>query len=243
MRIVGIIQARMGSSRLPGKVLRELSGRSVLGWVVRAARAAGSLDGLAVATTAEPPDDAVAAECARLGVACYRGPRDDVLTRFMRVVEDDARCGAVMRFTADCPLLDPDVIREAAEVFRVVPGLDYLSTSLPPALPRGTDVEIVGREALEEADRKARGYHRAHVTSYVYTHPGRFRVLGLTHHPSAAHLRVTLDTEPDWQVIQRIVAKFGDQPVSVAELIDWLHLHPEVAELNAHVRQKSLQEA
>ncbi|MFG1707174.1 cytidylyltransferase domain-containing protein [Nonomuraea sp. M3C6] len=242
MRIVGIIQARMGSTRLPGKVLRELGGRSVLGWVVRAVREAHALDDLVVATTTEAADDAVVAECRRLGVAWYRGPVDDVLTRFMEAMA--GREGeAVMRFTADCPLLDPAVIREAALVFRAVPGLGYLSTSLARTLPRGLDVEIVSRGALERADVEAVAYHRTHVTSYVYRNPGDTRLLGLAYLPVADDLRVTLDTEDDWRLISRVVDGLGDRCVPVRTLVSWLRARPEVRELNAHVRQKALQEA
>ncbi|MCG5217249.1 NTP transferase domain-containing protein [Streptosporangium sp. KLBMP 9127] len=232
----------MGSTRLPGKVLRDLSGRTVLGWVVRAARASYALDDLVVATSTDDVDEAVARECARLGVACHRGPVDDVLTRFSQVLHDTP-ADAVMRFTADCPLLDPEVIREAALVYRALPDLDYLSTALPSTLPRGTDVEIVGRAALEEADRHAETYHRTHVTSYVYTRPESFRILGLTYRPSAADLRVTLDTEDDWRLIHAVVESFGDGPPSVRTLVEWLRARPEMAEINAHVRQKALQEA
>ncbi|TDC03337.1 acylneuraminate cytidylyltransferase [Nonomuraea longispora] len=242
MRIVGIVQARMGSTRLPGKVLRDLGGRSVLAWVVRAAREAGALDDLVVATTIERADDAVAAECRALGVACHRGSVDDVLTRFVHAMAG-RRADAVMRFTADCPLLDPAVIREAVLVYRAVPGLDYLSTSLVRTLPRGLDVEIVGRAALERADREAAAFHRTHVTSYVYEHPGDARLLGLTYRPSADDLRVTLDTEDDWKLISRVVAEFGDRYVPVKALVSWLRARPEVCGLNAHVRQKALQDA
>src|SRR5690606_5190889 len=155
MRVVGIIQARMGSQRLPGKVLRPLRGRSVLGWVVRAAQESRGLDELAVATTDRPEDDAVVAECARLGVRCFRGDRGDVLSRFITALDAiDADTGpfdAVMRFTADCPLLDPALIATALRVFRAEPGLDYLSTSLTRVLPRGLDVEIASAAALRRA--------------------------------------------------------------------------------------------
>ncbi|MGN9836605.1 cytidylyltransferase domain-containing protein [Nonomuraea sp. H19] len=242
MRIVGIVQARMGSTRLPGKVLRELGGRSVLGWVVRAVRESHALDDLVVATTTEAADDAVVAECRRLDVAWHRGPVDDVLARFMQVLE--GRAGeAVMRFTADCPLLDPTVIREAALVYRAVPGLDYLSTSLARTLPRGLDVEIVSRSALEWADREATSFHRAHVTSYVYEHPGDARLLGLAYRPVAADLRVTLDTEDDWRLISRVVDALGDGCVPARRLVSWLQARPEVCGLNAHVQQKALQDA
>ncbi|MEU7859554.1 glycosyltransferase family protein [Nonomuraea sp. NPDC049141] len=242
MRIVGIIQARMGSTRLPGKVLRELGGRSVLGWVVRAVREAAAIDDLVVATTTEAADDLVVAECRRLGVFWHRGPVDDVLTRFTQVLRGHPG-DAVMRFTADCPLLDPVVIREAALVFRAVPGLDYLSTSLARTLPRGLDVEIAGLAALKRADLEATAHHRTHVTSYIYSHPGESRLLGLAYTPAAADLRVTLDTEDDWRLISRVVAELGDGCVPVRSLVGWLRDRPEVCELNAHVAQKALQEA
>ena len=195
--VLGIVQARMGSSRLPGKVLRPLAGRSVLGWVVRAAAASGAADDIVVATTQRPEDDAVAEECRRLGVACHRGPSDDVLSRFLGVL-DHHPAEAVLRLTADCPLLDPALIRTAARVFRTVPGLHYLSTCLPRSVPRGMDVEVVDASVLRAIDGAATAHHRVHVTSYVYAHPDIYRVLGLTLPPDASDLRVTLDTPQDW---------------------------------------------
>ncbi len=232
----------MGSTRLPGKVLRDLRGRSVLGWVVRAVRQAEAVDDLVVATTTEADDDAVVAECRRLGVPWHRGPVDDVLTRFMEALEGHPG-DAVMRFTADCPLLDPAVIREAALVHRGVPGLDYVSTSLARTLPRGLDVEIVSLPALQRADRLAAAHHRTHVTSYVYSHPGTSRLLGLAYTPAASDLRVTLDTPDDWRLISRVAGEFGDRCVPYATLVGWLRARPEVCQLNAHVEQKALQEA
>ena len=152
MRIVGIIQARMGSTRLPGKVLRDLGGRSVLGWVVRAVRESQAVDELVVATTTRAADDAVAAECLALGVPCHRGPVDDVLTRFVQVMAG-LTGDAVMRFTADCPLLDPAIIREAAQVYRALPGLDYLSTGLAGTLPRGLDAVSYTHLTLPTTER------------------------------------------------------------------------------------------
>jgi spore coat polysaccharide biosynthesis protein SpsF len=232
----------MGSTRLPGKVLRDLGGRTVLGWVVRAVRESQAVDELVVATTTRAEDDAVAAECLALGVPCHRGPVDDVLTRFVQVMA--GRTGdAVMRFTADCPLLDPAIIREAAQVYRALPGLDYLSTGLAGTLPRGLDVEIVGLPALRRADQEADAYHRTHVTSYVYSHPGDARLLGLAYPPGAADLRVTLDTEDDWRLISRVVGELGDGCVPMRALVDWLRARPEVCRLNAHIAQKQLQDA
>ncbi|MGX6604393.1 cytidylyltransferase domain-containing protein [Micromonosporaceae bacterium Da 78-11] len=241
MKTLGIIQARMGSTRLPGKVLRRLGGRTVLDRVVRAARDSGVLDELVVATTIEPADDAVEAECAAIGVPCHRGPVDDVLTRFLGVL-DRHPSDTVLRFTADCPLLDPALVRLAARVFAAA-EVDYLTTSIARTLPRGLDVEVVRTPVLRAIDGLATGHHRTHVTSYVYTHATDFEVIGLTMQPDLSHLRLTLDTEDDWQLIEAVVDHFGDAPVAIRELADWLGARPELAELNGHIEQKALDQA
>ena len=239
---LGVVQARTGSSRLPGKVLRRLGGRTVLERVVRAASASGAVDELVVATTVEAADDAVEAECARLGVACARGPVDDVLTRFLDVL-DAHPADVVLRFTADCPLLDPAIVARAAAVFHAVPGLDYLTTSLARTLPRGLDAEVARADALYALDERATGYHRTHVTSYLYTHPDEFDVLGLTLQPDLSHLRLTLDTPDDWRLIEGVVAALGDDPVPLGKVAAWLADRPELVAANAHVRQKELAQA
>jgi spore coat polysaccharide biosynthesis protein SpsF len=237
-----MIQARMGSSRLPGKVLRSLAGRSVLGRVVSAVQESGAVDELVVATTVEATDDPVVEEATRLGLAVHRGDTDDVLTRFLGALA--AHPGdAVMRFTADCPLLDPEIIALGARVFQSVPGLDYLNTSMSRMLPRGLDVEIIRADTLRELDALATDYHRTHVTSYVYTHPERFRVIGLTLPPHRGHLRLTLDTAEDWALIEAVVAHFGDTTVSLPKLVEWLDAHPEIRELNSAIEQKPLEQA
>jgi spore coat polysaccharide biosynthesis protein SpsF len=241
-RIVGVVQARMGSSRLPGKVLRPLAGRSVLGRVVRAARESGVLADLVVATSTEAADDAVVAECDRLGVAWHRGPVDDVLTRFVGAL--DAHPGdAVMRFTADCPLLDPEIITLVAAVWHAVPGLDYASTSIARTLPRGLDVEIIRADTLRTLDRLATDHHRVHVTSYAYSRPELFRVLGVTLTPDRSDLRLTLDTEADWTLVRAVTDHFGDVSVPLAKLADWLDGQPALRAVNAGVRQKRLEES
>jgi spore coat polysaccharide biosynthesis protein SpsF len=240
--VLGIVQARMGSTRLPGKVLHPLAGRSVLGWVVRAARESGVCDALVVATSTLPVDDAVEAECRRLGVDCFRGDADDVLSRFVGALETNP-AEAVMRFTADCPLLDPEVVEVVGRVFASVPGLDYLNTSLARTLPRGMDAEMIRADALRAVHTLATGHHRTHVTSYAYTHPDRFRVLGLNVPPDRSHLRLTLDTPEDLRLIETVVSHFGDATANLAKLADWVDAHAELWALNAGVRQKRLEEA
>jgi spore coat polysaccharide biosynthesis protein SpsF len=242
VRIVGVVQARMESSRLPGKVLRTLGERTVLGRVIRAAQDSRSLDDLVVATSVDAVDDAIVAECSRHGVACHRGDAEDVLSRFLGAVE--AHSGeAVMRFTADSPLLDPEIVATVARVFRAVPGLDYASTSISRMLPLGLDVEVISAGTLRTLDRLATGPHRTHVTSYAYTHAELFRVMGVTLPPDRSGLRLTLDTEEDWRLVEAVVGAFGDVCIPVTKLVDWLEAHPRVRALNSAVRQKALDEA
>lgn len=238
--VVGVLQARTGSTRLPGKVLLPLAGRSVLGWVVRAVRESASVDELVVATTTEEGDDAVVEECAELGVEVYRGPVDDVLTRFLLATkrwEPDA----IARFTADCPLLDRSLVAAAVGAWRAAPWLDYVSTALPRCVPRGMDVEVVRGETLRELDATATAHHRTHVTSAVYSQPDRYRLLGLALRPDASDLRVTLDTADDLRLIEAVVAELGDRTASLPELVAFLRSRPDVVALNAHVEQKVLE--
>jgi len=243
LNVVGVIQARTGSSRLPGKVLLPLAGRSVLAWVVRAARDCG-VDRLVVATTTEPGDDAVVEECHTIGVEVVRGPAHDVLDRFVLALDaqtaDGYAADAVARFTADCPLLDPAVAGAVIEAWRQMPELDYVSTALPHSVPRGMDAEVVRADTLRAVATTATGHDRVHVTSAVYG-SDRYRLLGLRFHPDASDLRVTLDTPDDWRAIQAIVAALGDRPAVLHDVVGWLRAHPEAVEVNRHVRQKPLE--
>ncbi|WP_231974314.1 cytidylyltransferase domain-containing protein [Pseudonocardia sp. HH130630-07] len=239
-RINAVVQARTGSTRLPGKVLTELGGRPVLDRVLDAARAAPGVDGVIVATSTAAGDDAVADRAAGLGVDVVRGSEDDVLARFVQAV-DEHPCDAVVRLTADCPLLDPALIGLAAATWRSAPEHDYVATTLVRTLPRGLDVELAAVPALRELAGTATGYDRTHVTSGLYGDPGRFRCLGLVVAPAADDLRVTLDTVDDLHALRGLVELLGDR-TDWRSVVSALRARPDLVARNAHVRQKSLAE-
>ncbi|MFE6614903.1 cytidylyltransferase domain-containing protein [Amycolatopsis sp. NPDC057786] len=234
-----VIQARASSTRLPGKVLRPLAGRSVLGWVIRAAAASPGIDDVVVATSTEADDDEVAEEAARHGALVARGPLDDVLARFAVAVESYP-ADAVVRLTADCPLLDPGLIGQLVAQWRAQPSLDYLSTVLVRTLPRGFDAELVRTAVLVEQIETAQGADREHVTSGVYAAPGRYSCAGIVVSPPADDLRVTLDTVEDWAVIEGIVAELGDRAGDWREVVAVLRSRPDLVKLNAHIEQKKV---
>jgi len=220
MRVVAIIQARLGSTRLPGKVLADVGGRSMLGRVCDRARRAALVDQVVVATTLEPDDQQVVDECARLQVACFRGSTEDVLERYdqaARAFEADA----VVRITADCPLIDPQVIdlvvgafQEARQALQHSASLLYASNTLRRTWPRGLDVEVMTAAALAQACREAREpYQRTHVTPYIYQHPDLFRLLAVTQRvpgpEDLGHWRWTVDVPEDLDFVRAVYGRLA----------------------------------
>jgi spore coat polysaccharide biosynthesis protein SpsF len=172
---VAIVQARMGSERLPGKVLVSLAGRSVLEHVVRRLRGARELDAVAIATSVESCDDEIVDESDRLGIRCHRGPEKDVLRRFALAAESE-HADVVVRITADCPLISAKVVDDTVNVMRLS-NAAYASNTLERTYPIGLDVECFTIDALEAADREAlKSVEREHVTPFIYNREEVFRV-------------------------------------------------------------------
>jgi len=210
---VALIQARMGSSRLPGKVLEDLAGRAVLDWVVSAARAIPGVDRVAVATSDRAGDDAIVAWCASQSVVCHRGPEADVLER-MRGAAEAEGAQTVLRLTADCPFLDPAVCGQVLLLFERS-GADYASNVDPPRWPDGLDCEVLTCAALVAAAREAtRASDREHVTPFVRDQRHRFRIAALgCPIPGLACERWALDTADDLDRLRQIAERLGPPPV------------------------------
>lgn len=236
---MAVIQARMSSSRLPGKVLMPLGGRPVLSWVIRAATESRTVQAVVVATSTDPSDDPVVEHAEAAGARVVRGPLEDVLSRFLLVM-DLFEPGVIVRLTADCPLLDPALIDAAVFAFDDQ-ELDYLSTTLHRSLPRGLDVEVVSTAALRRTGSEAVGADRSHVTSHIHSNPNQFRVGGISFTPSGDEFRLTLDTPDDYTALEAVVAILGDRPPSWAELIRILRSTPAIPAINAHIRQKAIE--
>jgi spore coat polysaccharide biosynthesis protein SpsF len=239
MRINVVIQARTGSTRLPGKVLEDLGGHPVLEWVVRAAQAATQIDTVIVATSTLAGDDVVADLADSLGVPVVRGSENDVLSRYVAAL-DAYPADAIVRLTADCPLLDPSLIDAVAGVWAAAPTHDYVSTLVVRCLPRGLDVELVTARALRVVDRIAVGHDRVHVTSLLYAVPTAYRLLGVCVTPPANDLRVTLDTREDLALLRALVAELPDAPPAWSDVVAVLRARPDLVAINSGVQQKPL---
>lgn len=246
MRVVVIIQARMGSSRLPGKVLRPVGGRTMLGQVVARCRRAARVDEVVIATTMEPSDDGLVDAAAALGVRVVRGSTDDVLDRFAAATRATA-ADVVVRVTADCPLLDAGEIDRLlgvwAEADAAGAPLDWLSNQLGDRrrIPRGLDVEVVRAASLLRAAAEARdAAEREHVTPWFYRDGARSRLLvSDPDGPDNSVFRLTVDTPADLALVQELVRRLGDD-ADLPAIAALLRAEPALVALNADVQQKAV---
>jgi spore coat polysaccharide biosynthesis protein SpsF len=241
LKVTAIIQARSGSTRLPGKVLAEIHGHPMLWHVVQRTGAAETVDEVVVATTTEPADDAIAAFCREHGVGCFRGSEEDVLDRYYRAAcEHDAE--AVVRITSDCPLIDPDIVDRTVRGF-LEERPDYASNCVVRTYPRGLDTEVMTFGALDRAWREAtKPYQRAHVTPYIYESEGRFRILSVTGDKDYSGYRWTVDTPEDLEFVRAVYSHFGNARFLWRDVVRLIEQKPELAEINRSVAQKALRE-
>ncbi|TGE15462.1 cytidylyltransferase domain-containing protein [Hymenobacter elongatus] len=238
---IGIIsQARMTSTRLPGKVLMPVGGQPLLHYHVAHLREAKLPLYLAITTNAA--DDVLADFAAREGIPVVRGSEDDVLSRYWAcAVQYDL--DIIVRVTSDCPLLDGPLLRRGVEEYiRRADARLYLSNVLERTFPRGLDFEIFSRELLAEAFHAATlPSDREHVTPYIHQNcSGRVRFEHITRTPDRSHYRLTVDTAEDLQLIQALIKQHNAHQLSTGELLALLDAHPELVALNAHIEQKKV---
>jgi len=244
--VVAIVQARMGSSRLPGKVLLDIGGEAMLYRVVVRARRAQLVGKVVVATTTDSSDDLVEVFCKSKGFPCFRGDPYDVLDRYYQAARLFG-ASTIVRLTADCPLIDPgEIDRTVKAFFRA--DVDFAANRLPPpwkrTTPVGMDTEVVKFEALRKAWREAEEkYAREHVMPYLYEKKGRFSVLLVDQEPDLSHLRLTVDVPEDLALARKIYQHFDNRDdFSLNDILDLLNKSRELLDINADVKHKGYQE-
>jgi spore coat polysaccharide biosynthesis protein SpsF len=238
--VIAIVQARMGSTRLPGKVLEDLAGEPVLTRCINRVRRSEKLDEVVIATTCKQEDEAIVHLCTEHGWPCFRGSEEDVLDRYYQAALS-YKAEVVVRITSDCPLIDPEVVDWLIQEFLDrQPGLDYTSNTLPPrTYPRGLDTEVIGFNALERAWQEDRNRSwREHVTPYIYRNPERFRIYSVTSETDYSSLRWTVDTPEDLAFVRCVYDHFGHDSFSWREVLGFLESNPELLQINRQVHQK-----
>ncbi|MGE3540900.1 MAG: NTP transferase domain-containing protein [Candidatus Tectimicrobiota bacterium] len=236
--IVAIIQARMGSRRLPGKVLLEIAGQPMLWHVVQQARRATALTRVVVATSTAAADDAIEAFCHAAAIHCVRGSEQDVLDRY-RQAADALGAAIIVRLTADCPLLDPAVIDKVVHHF-LAGAFAYVSNVDPPTFPDGLDTEVFTYAALHTAWQEAtRPSEREHVTPYIRQHPERFRLGNVQHSPDLSGWRWTVDEAVDLDFVRAVYARLGVEAFGMHDVCQLLTQQPGLRQMNAHLQRNA----
>lgn len=240
-KVALIVQARMASTRLPGKILKEVLGKPLLSYLIERLRRVRLAETLVLATTTHSREQPIVDLCEKEKVSCFRGSEEDVLARY----EEAAKfCGAssVVRITSDCPLIDPELIDQVIDYYQSHP-VDYVSNTLVPSYPRGMDVEVFSFKALQEAAHEATSlYDREHVTPFIYHHPDRFRLANVSYPQNESSHRWTLDTIEDFELIEKLIENlYPTHPeFTLSDLLKLSARHPEWSLINAHIKQKNV---
>ncbi len=245
IKIVAIIQARMGSSRLPGKVLINIAGKSMLAHVFERISQSNLVNEIVVATTDDPADDRIAQFCDENRMLYFRGSQFDVLDRYYQTAKTH-QCDIIVRITADCPMIDPQMIDEVILSF-MEQNVDFAANRLPPpwkrSFPIGLDIEVCTFDALEKAWKESNlTYEREHVMPYLYVQPERFKTLLLQHDPDYGNKRWTVDTTQDLLLVEKIIEHFHPYiNYSWQDVLSFVNQNPEIELINQEVITKSVE--
>ncbi|HEY8049493.1 MAG TPA: glycosyltransferase family protein [Ramlibacter sp.] len=230
---IAVLQARMSSTRLPGKALLRTCGKALLQHQIERATRAKRLDTIVVATSTDPSDDPLEALCHRIGVRCHRGSLDDVLDRFVGAAKPLAPAH-VVRLTGDCPLTDPDVIDRVVAAAQQ-DDVDYASNALDPTYPDGLDVECMRFAVLETAAREGtKKTEREHVTPFIHTQPQRFRLRSVRNDIDLSALRWTVDEPADFVFVSQVYEHLyrDNADFRMADILRLLEREPQLARIN-----------
>ena len=232
-----IIQARMGSSRLPGKTLIKLNQyRTTLDFVVNQLSFSALLDKIVIATTNLEQDNIIETNAKTLGIDCFRGSSDDVLDRYYHCAKK-FQINTIVRITSDCPLIDPQIVDQAIRKYQSE-DYDYVTNTLSRSYPIGTDVEIFSFEILEKTWQKAiLPSEREHVTLFIRNKKLNFKLGNLKNSKNLGHLRWTLDRVEDLNLIRKIVVKINKNPILMNDILNLFSLEPELIKINEHITQ------
>ena len=239
--IVGIVQARMGSTRLPGKTLIDICGKPFLHHILGRMQRSRKLENLVVATTTKREDDAICELCQGLNIVCFRGSEDDVLDRYYQCAKAH-NADIIVRITADDPFKDPEVADRIIEEILQDDEVDYVSNTIRPTYPEGLDIEVFRFRALEKAWQEATSaLDREHVTPYIWLHPNLFKLKNIEYEKNLSHMRWTLDTPEDLAMTKAVYNELYKEGslFLMKDVLDLMEKHAEIEELNANVERFS----
>jgi len=244
-KVVAIIQARMGSTRLPGKVMMDIIGRPMLWHVGNRVSNSRLVDKIVVATSITKQNDCIESFCKKNEIDFYRGSEENVLDRYYQTAKN-FKADIIARITADCPLIDPEVIDKVILSYLNNRNFfDGTSNTIDRTYPRGMDVEVISFEALKKCWKKAdEQYQKEHLTPYIYEHSEIFNLKNVKHEKDLSDLRLTVDEEKDLELIRKIYSKLykEDDIFYLNDIIKLFKENPELIAINKKVKQKPVKQ-
>ena len=244
--IVGIIQARMGSSRLPGKMLKKISGKYLIQHVLDQVKYAKRIDKILLASTISEQDKELHKVVSNLGYDTFAGSEDDLLDRHYQAARK-FNAEIIVRITGDCPLIDPGIIDKVIQAF-LDNNCDYCSNIHPPTYPDGLDVEVFSFWALEKAWKEAKlKSEREHVTPYIWKNADKFRLVNVRADEDLSNIRITVDEEEDLKLFEKLLSRINKSPIYLEDVLNVIKSEPGLLKINAQFErnegyQKSLKE-
>jgi spore coat polysaccharide biosynthesis protein SpsF len=237
MTVSAIIQARMNSKRLPGKIMMKIKNKPILEILINRINHCKTLDKIIVATTEEKSDDEIVEFCKKKNINCVRGSEKDVLSRYLLAAKDT---DVIVRITSDNPLIDPDIVDQGVKIY-LENKFDFVSNYVPPprTFPDGMAIEIFSHDLLKEINQKAKKpSEREHVTFFIWKQPQKFKLYRFEHDEDLSKYRFTLDYPEDFQVIEAILNDLYEKNPNfrLQDIINWLNKNPEIKNLNMHIK-------
>jgi len=240
MKTGAIIQGRMGSTRLPGKVMKKIQGKSLLELLIERLKFSRLVDQIVIATTVNQEDDAIYGLAKKLSIDCFRGSEDDVLSRYYEASKKFS-FDHIVRITADCPLIDPEVVDRVLRFYlENETRYDYVSNTLTPTYPDGLDVEIFSFDVLESLHRlSTKRYQREHVCTYLVEHPDQFRMANVSNNTDLSKLRLTVDNPEDFELVRRIYENIYPKKklFFLEDILALLKENPGLIEINKDIER------
>jgi spore coat polysaccharide biosynthesis protein SpsF len=245
MKYLVTIEARLRSSRLPGKVLKPIMGRPMLALMIERLQHARTIDGIVVATTENPSDDPIARLADELDVGCFRGSEEDVLARVLGAARH-YEADVIVETTGDCPLNDPAIVDKVVSDYRIG-GADFVSNTLEYSTPIGTDVRVFSTDSLAEIDTISQDpADREHVSLHYWEHPEKYRLRNVTTEmpPGVTDLRLTVDTPEDFELVRQVFEElYPVKPIfSLSDILELFQRRPDLPAINQNIQQKAVRE-
>jgi len=232
--VIAIIQARMGSTRLPGKALKKILDKTLIEWIRYRLSFCKEVDRIVLSTSESKDNDPLAKHAEEIGLDCFRGSETDLVKRILETARK-FKADAIIRVTGDCPLVDPALVDKLVKIYRDRKNLDYITNILPPTFPDGIDIEIISTKTLERLDREVKDpLYREWITTTIMENPDKFNVLNISNEENLFHLRLTVDYPEDFELVEEIFKKLYKEGsiFGLREILELFKKEPELIKIN-----------